>query len=491
MTNEIAIWSPISFDEKWRLADTSIFDDLAPSWYKKRKEFEEGQESYDEFLIKLKRQHAIETGVVEKLYDLNEGITQTLIKNGFVESYIGHNDTNIHPKKLMQYLNDHFEAMDFIFDLVKSNREFSKSFIKELHQLVTQHQDSTEAIDPFGKRVQIALLKGEFKKYENNPIREDGSKFIYCPPLQVDLEIDNLIDNYKELSKRKTSPIILAAWVHHSFTKIHPFQDGNGRIARLLASLILIKNGLLPFTVKRNDKIKYINALEYADKNEPQDIVSFFAQEQKKSIELALNFKSDKKINTFSELASIFNTKVDESISKSKAERKKLLDSSRIKIFDSIYDILGDIKDQLRQLIPLEKASIGLQSCRPTDDKFYYHTHQITEYANNYDYFFNRKLPRGWFGIYFTLPDKRNFNLILSVHHYGYDDDVVAVGAFLEQIEPIPIMSPKVQKTSIPINVEPFTISLESVNSNTSLNLKDYINDIVKIGLTIVINEIN
>lgn len=489
MSKEIIVWTPIDFDENWRNASTSIFDDLSPSWFKKRKEFEEGKESYDEFLVKLKRQHAIETGVVEKLYDLNEGITQTLIKNGFVESYIGHNDTNIHPKKLMQYLNDHFEAMDFIFDLVKSNRQFSKSFIRELHQLITQHQDYTDAIDQFGRKVQIPLLKGEFKKHENNPIREDGSIFLYCPPIQVEQEIDRLIEIYTSLAEEQISPIILAAWVHHAFTKIHPFQDGNGRIARLLASLILIKNGLLPFTVKRNDKAKYINALELADNNEPQELVSFFALEQKKSIELALNFKSEKVVNSFTELASLFNTKIDESISRSKEERKRILEGSRDKIFDFIYEILGEIKEQLHQLIPIEKANIGLQSCRPNEEKFYYHTHQITEYANNYDYFFNRKLPRGWFGIYFTLPDKRNFNLILSVHHYGYDDDVVAVGAFLEQIEPI--KGSKVQKTSLSINVEPFTISLESVSANTSMNLKDYINDIVKIGLTIVINEIN
>lgn len=489
MTKEIAVWTPISFTKDWEETNTSIFDDLAPSWYKKRQEFEEGKESYNEFLTKLKRQHAIETGVVEKLYDLSEGITQTLIKNGFVESYIGHNDTNIPPKKLMKYLNDHFEAMDFIFDLVKSNRQLSKSFIKELHQLITQNQDFTEAIDTLGRRVQVPLIKGDFKKQENNPVREDGTVFIYCPPIQVENEIDNLIEIYNDLSEQNINPIILSTWIHHAFTKIHPFQDGNGRIARLLASLILIKNGLLPFTVKRNDKARYISALEKADKNIPQDLVSFFAFEQKKSIELALNFKTDKKINSFAELANLFNNKLNESINRTKEERIKLLDNSRNKIFDDIYNVLGDIKRQLHQLIPIEKANISLQNCRPSDDRYYYHTHQITEYANVYDYFFNRNLPRGWFGVYFTLADKRNFNLILSVHHYGYDDDVIAVGAFLEYSEPV--KNNKVEKSSIPINVAPFTISLETISQNTSLNLREYINDIVKVGLTIIVNEIN
>jgi Fic family protein len=203
---EVPIWSPIEFNNSWIKTDTSKFDDLAPSWYKKRKEFESGESGYEEFLNRLKRQHAIETGIVEKLYDLSEGITQTLIKDGFVESYISHNDTNIPPKKLMQYLHDHFEAMDFVFDLVKSKRPLTISFIKELHQLVTQHQEYTEAINSLGEIVNVKLLKGKFKEYENNPRREDGQLFIYCPPIHVDSEMDKLVQIYQEQEKVEYKP---------------------------------------------------------------------------------------------------------------------------------------------------------------------------------------------------------------------------------------------------------------------------------------------
>lgn len=98
----------------------------------------------------------------------------------------------------MQFLHDHFEAMDFIFDLVKSNRPLTVSFIKELHHLVTQHQDYTEAVNTFGKLVQVELLKGQFKTQENNPKRSDGQIFIYCPPIHVESEMDRLIEIYNE-----------------------------------------------------------------------------------------------------------------------------------------------------------------------------------------------------------------------------------------------------------------------------------------------------
>lgn len=492
MENKVEIWKGISINDKWLNSDTSIFNDLAPSWYKKRRDFENGDESYEEFLTKLKRQHAIETGVVERLYDLNEGITQTLIKEGFVESYIGHNDTNIPPKKLMQYLHDHFEAMDFIFDIVKSERSLSVGFIKELHQLITQHQDYTDAIDTIGNRVQVKLLKGEFKKNENNPKREDGSLFMYCPPIHVDSEMNTLLTIYNDLVDKKTNPIIISAWVHHSFTQIHPFQDGNGRIARLLASLILIKNGLLPFTVKRNDKPKYINALEEADNGNPQKLVSFFAQEQKKSIELALNFKSDKKAGSLSELANMFKEKVSDGVKRQKEARIQTLNSNREKVFTAIYDLLGGIRKELHASIPREQANIGVLSCKPNNENYYFHTNEIVEYAKQFNYFFNRNLPRGWFRIYFNLEDKRKYDLILSIHHYGYDDDAIAIGAFLQYFEPIANKGGTDEtKTTIPIDIEPFTLSLEEVNETKFDNMKEYINDIVKVGLSIIIKQIS
>jgi len=265
----IQIWKPIEFDENlWQETDCSVFHELEPSWIEKREEFKKNNtKEYEEFLNRLKRQHAIETGVIEKLYDISEGITQTFIKEGFVESLISHNDTNISSKQLLNYLKSHFDAMDFVFDIVKNNRPLTKSFILELHQLITQHQDYIEAIDSNGKIVKTKLLKGEFKKLPNNPKREDGTIFEYCPPLNVNDEIEKIINIYNDLeSKKNIHPIKISAWFHHAFTQIHPFQDGNGRIARLLASLILIKNQLFPLNISREEKIEYIKALEKSNK---------------------------------------------------------------------------------------------------------------------------------------------------------------------------------------------------------------------------------
>lgn len=485
---EYELWSPISFSEKWKNVDTSILDDLAPSWFRKRTELQKGDTDYEEFIERLKRQHAIETGVVEKLYDISEGITETFIREGFVESYLSHDDTNIPPQQLMGYLKSHFDAMDFIFELVKEEKPLTINFIKQLHQLITKHQDYTVAIDQFGNRVNVALLKGEFKKLENNPKREDGRIIKYCPPIHVDSEMEKLIGTHNELWRQGTNPLVIAAWVHHAFTQIHPFQDGNGRIARLLSSLILIKGLLFPFTVNREEKIKYIDALEKADVGEPQDLVSFFSNIQKRNIEHALNYKSEKKEASIEEIAKLFNAKVDILNSRIQEQHEAVLEKNRRIVFEKVYELLGSIRQELFAVIPIEKARIRIESVMPENENYYWHTHQIAEYATVHSYYFNRYLPRGWFKISFNIADNKRYDLILTLHHYGYDDSVLAVGSFLEFLEARP--GDDEDKTTIPINLKPFTISLEADASRHLRNLELYIRDIVKIGLSIIANEI-
>lgn len=489
----IQVWKPIKFDDAWRNADTSRLDDLTPSWYRKREDMKGGGEDYEEFMNRLKRQHAIETGVIEKLYDLSEGITQTFIKEGFVESYLQHGDTNISPKKLMAHLRDHFEAMDFIFDMVSNERPLTKSFIKQIHQLITSHQDTTDAIDSLGRIVQAPLRKGEFKIHPNNPKRQDGTIFEYCPPLHVEREIENLIDIYTKLEEEKVNPVIIAAWFHHAFTQIHPFQDGNGRMARLLASLILIKHGLFPLTVKREDKVNYIDSLEKADNGQPNEIVKLFSELQKKNIEGILNWKpAQKQTSNIQEAAKILSEKVSLWKSQQRRQRQQLLEANRAKVFGIIYGIVSEIQEELFKAIPKEKANITTISTYPTDENHFWYTKQIIDFASSHDYYFNRNMPRGWFKFGFKLSDEKQYGLIVTVHHYSYDDAIIAIGGFLEFKElQVDAQAQQIEDISfIPLSITPYTFSLEADPGSVKKNIETYINDLVALGISYVASEI-
>jgi len=491
MSNKnIKIWKPIEFSNIWLKTDTSTFDELASSWYEKRKEFKEDNKDYIDFIEKLKRQHAIETGIIEKLYDLSEGITQTFIKEGFIENLISHEDTNIPVEQLMGYLKSQFDAMDFVFDMIKNNRPLTKSFIKELHQLILRHQEHTIAIDSLGNTIKVPLLKGKFKEYPNNPQREDGTVFEYCPPIHVDAEIDNLLSIYNDLENRKIHPIILSSWFHHAFTQIHPFQDGNGRMARMLSSLILIKHHLFPLNILRNEKTEYIKALEKADNNQPNDLVKFFSKIQRRNIESALNIQTQP--DTLKEVAEIFKEKVEKLNSLQKTERLKTLKRNRDLLTKFVYSIIGNIQNELFNIIPIDKIYIDANSSNENNN--YYYTKQIIEYANQHNYFFNKNLERNWYRVSFIIAkdkDKeKRYDIIISIHHFGYFDSVVAIGSFVEFIDSS-YDNEKIKQT-IPLNIKPYTLSLENeLSEYTKRNIEDYLRDVFKVGLTLIINEIS
>ncbi|MCK5037333.1 MAG: Fic family protein [Candidatus Sabulitectum sp.] len=482
------LWKHIEFSRNWLKCDTSTIDDLSPSWFERRKILQRDSKEYQEFIIELKREHAIETGIVERMYDLEKGITETFIKKGFVESYISHNDTNIPVPKLLSHLSDHFEAVDFVFDVVKENRNLTVSFIKELHSLVTRHQGYAEGRDPFGRRTKIDLIKGAFKIHENNPTRKDGAKILYCPPEHVQCEMENLVSLYNNAENEKVHPLICATWFHHAFTTIHPFVDGNGRVARLLASLILIKHGLFPFTVLREEaRDKYIDALEKADANEFQSLVDYFAEVQKRYIEKALNLK-EVSSSSFDEVVDIFSDKIENWHKKTIVDRESHLIEARNRVFDFCFEQLKSISNQLEAKLN-GNASITIEKCtfKGEKEQSYYYG-QIIKYANRHNYYFNRNHPKGWMTFRVKLAENRKYQLCITMHHYGYDDSTLAIGAFLEFL--IPHEGHDRVDEALPLEIRPHVISLVGDVTAKEKNIAAFVKSAVTLTMAQIASEL-
>lgn len=231
---------------------------------------------------------AVETGVIEGLYALDRGVTETLIVEGFNAALLTNADTNRDPQLVIAILRDQREAIDFMFDIVKRDRPLSTSVVRQMHSLLTRHQPTTTAVDQFGNLQEVELRRGDWKVVPNNPTRPDGVLHLYCPPEQVSSEMDRLIDLYGQYESIHVAPEVLAAWLHHRFTQIHPFQDGNGRVARLLASIVFIKAQWHPLVVLRDDRVSYIDALERADDRDLGLLIKLFASWQTRAFVMAL-----------------------------------------------------------------------------------------------------------------------------------------------------------------------------------------------------------
>ncbi|MCK4647512.1 Fic family protein [Candidatus Pacearchaeota archaeon] len=100
-----------------------------------------------------------------------------------------------------------------------------------------------------------------YKKFPNIIV---GKKIKTTPPEKVEEEIGKLVKWYQE-NKNKVHPIKLAALFHGKFEKIHPFEDGNGRVGRFLINIILINNKYPPLIIRKSQRLAYITALEKFD----------------------------------------------------------------------------------------------------------------------------------------------------------------------------------------------------------------------------------
>ena len=281
-------WQPITgLGEDWTELASEELRSLSQVWEEQRESLLE-TETLEEFNERLAREWAIETGILEGLYTLDRGVTQLLIERGLDKSLISHDSTDRPPRLVAAHLHDQKEAVDWLYEFVRSERPFSESFIKEVHALITRSQDTATGIDMFGRTVEVPLLRGEYKQRPNNPTRANGVVHEYCPTEQVTVEMERLVEFHDRYLAESVAPEVFAAWLHHRFAQIHPFQDGNGRVARALASLVFLRAGWFPLVIHRDQRSDYIDALEAADRGSLVPLIEMFASTQRKAFVNAL-----------------------------------------------------------------------------------------------------------------------------------------------------------------------------------------------------------
>jgi len=298
-------WREISDlpDDLEMLRDREL-ESLSVVWTDQKKTIDDKR--IEDFNAELAREWAIETGIIEGVYTLDRGITQTLIERGIDSAYIPHEATNLDPEVVARIIRGHEEALEGLFAFVNGERALTTGYIKELHSALLRHQATFVVFDQFDQAFEKQLEKGAYKKLPNNPTRKNGGIHEYCPPEHVASEMDRLIQLHEQHIQRSVLPHIEAAWLHHAFTQIHPFEDGNGRVARALASLIFIKRGFFPLVVNRDDRDKYIDVLELADQGDLSPLVRMFAQLQKRALTRAIGRAAEvKPVRTLEEALTV------------------------------------------------------------------------------------------------------------------------------------------------------------------------------------------
>jgi len=166
-------------------------------------------------------------------------------------------------------LEEHLEvvnnahAYELIEELAKGITVINHITIQELHEIVTRG---------------ILLDAG---KYRIHNVQITGA--VKRPPdfAKVPKKIDELL---KTIMRNNRNPIDMAAFLHHGFAAIHPFSDGNGRVARLLTNLFLLGRGFTPIILRKEDRRKYYSFLRKADSGDLGPFTNFIAKALEESL---------------------------------------------------------------------------------------------------------------------------------------------------------------------------------------------------------------
>jgi Fic family protein len=416
---------------------------LIAAWRDRRQELS-GRDELERLHEKMRRRWAIDTGMIEGLYSISRGTTELLIDRGLHADLISHGESDVPATQLVAYLHDHAEVYDWLFEFVRQERPFGTSWIRELHQLLTRHQSTTEAVDGLERRVDVPLQHGVWKSLPNNPRRPDGTVHEYAPPEIVPSEIDNLVRWHLEHLNGGTPPEVEAAWLHHRFTQIHPFQDGNGRVARAIASLVLIRAECFPFSVPPERKSDYISALEAADGGQLRPLIEMISAQQRREFGRALGVAEQ-----LADEHQLFSAAF------AKAARTR---DARAAGYEDVKDVASALIDvgeaefrERRREFAARAREAGVDNdqrvyvYRPPENQRHYYRTQIEEVAHKAGYFANFAEFRDWIRLTIVNDmDDRAHVLVVAMHGNGRSfKGVLAAVAFVETIDRAEVENPR------------------------------------------------
>lgn len=214
-----------------------------------------------------------------------EGNTLTL---GETRAFLLHGIT-AKGKPFRDYLDikGHNEAIVYLEQMVRGEEPLTEVVIRELHRILLVEPYDVEAVTPDGRPTRRRIAIGQYKTAPNHVRTSTGEIHYYATPEETPARMGDLMAWYRrETEGGALHPMLLAATFHYRFVAIHPFDDGNGRMARLLMNLVLMQRGYAPIVIRLESRADYLLALETADAGELADFVVLVGEELIRSLEL-------------------------------------------------------------------------------------------------------------------------------------------------------------------------------------------------------------
>lgn len=228
------------------------------------------------------RYAAVDTGAIEGLYQVNRGFTRTIA----TQSATWEAALAAHGDDVARSIADALAGYEFVLNAVTRRDPINQLWIQRLHEILCRSQGTYSVITVLGPQRQDLPL-GAYKTMPNSPTNADtGRVHHYAGVDDTPGEMARLIDELNGEDFGRAHPALQAAYAHYAFVCIHPFADGNGRVARALASVFLYRRPGVPLVIFADQKDRYIDALEAADAGNTGPFVQFIRDRAVDAVEL-------------------------------------------------------------------------------------------------------------------------------------------------------------------------------------------------------------
>ena len=194
-----------------------------------------------------------------------------------------------HPLRDYEEMKAHDAAIDHTRRLADGERLLGEGDIRDLNQILLKEPFWQTAETPDGQPTRKRIVPGQYKTQPNHVRTATGELHRFAEPEDTPALMAEWTRKFRRDLARHAYPLpVFLAESHWHFLRIHPFDDGNGRTARLLANYALLRRDLPPIVIRSGERDDYIGGLQNADVDRPLPLANFMLQNLLRSLDLAI-----------------------------------------------------------------------------------------------------------------------------------------------------------------------------------------------------------
>lgn len=227
------------------------------------------------------RAAAFDTGAIEHLYETTRGLTITVA----TQAAAWEATVNQQAPNALVLFQAQLSAYELVLDVATKSLPITEAWIRRLHEELTAPQETYLVHTPVGPQEQ-PMPHGKYKDHPNHVKLHDGTSHSYAPVLDTPVEMGRLVSELTTEDFLTADPVLQASYAHYALVAVHPFADGNGRVARALASVYLYRAATIPLLIFVDQQEAYLASLEAADSGRPEEFVHFIAATSRNTLAL-------------------------------------------------------------------------------------------------------------------------------------------------------------------------------------------------------------